>query len=68
MFLLLRKGQFGEKLEKQVAIFLLFCLNVPMVQKAISYQPREENKMAQFVVETSIKHGLNIARNFYEYE
>jgi len=37
MFLLLRKGQFGEKLEKEVAIFLIFLLKLLPAQKAISY-------------------------------
>jgi hypothetical protein len=37
MFLLLRKGQFGEKLEKEVEIFLLFVLMFLRIKKAISY-------------------------------
>ena len=37
MFLLLRKGQFGEKLEKEVAIFLIFLLKLLPAQKTISY-------------------------------
>jgi len=34
IFILLRKGQSGKKLEKQVAIFLLFSVNAPTAQKS----------------------------------
>jgi hypothetical protein len=37
MFLLLRKGQFGEKLERKVEIFLIPVLKFLQVQKTISY-------------------------------
>ena len=37
MFLLIRKDQFGGKLEKEVAIFLLFALMFLRFKKAISY-------------------------------
>ena len=35
--LLLRTGLFGEKLEKEFAIFRIFVLKILQVQKAISY-------------------------------
>ena len=37
MLLLPRKGQFGEGLEKEVAIFLIFALMLPGFKKPISY-------------------------------
>jgi hypothetical protein len=35
MFLLPRKGQLGEILEKEVEIFLIFVVDVPTAQKNI---------------------------------
>jgi len=43
MFLLLRKGQFGQKLEKKVEIFLIFVLIFLRFKKAISYHQMEKN-------------------------
>jgi hypothetical protein len=46
IFLLLRKGQFGEKRENRLQ-FSSFFLNVPLVQKAISYHPLQNNKTSK---------------------
>jgi len=51
MILLLRKGQFGEKSEKEIAIFLIFALMFLRSKKAISYHLfspyKEERKLNQ---------------------
>jgi epoxyqueuosine reductase len=57
LFILVRKGRFGEKSEKEVAIFLIFALMFLRFKKAISYQHLSTNArlLGQFLNQLGYK-------------